>query len=430
MSNQSKGTAKYGFLVGGICFMVFFTGTYGQYLLSPAAAQVMELFHITSQEYAMIFTACMLPGLALSLLSGTLCDRFGAKVTVGCALVLSAIGLVGRLFTTSFPVVLACMIVEGLGCMILTSTVAKILAPYFCGEKLNVAVGVVSSSNTVAMFIAMATTALLPSIQVAFVISAVLALVVLLAWFTCIKKDSPVVESAENASAGSKGADVNNTGSKDTPDAAQAPAPQTAPMKESLSVCLRNKNVWCAGITLMVLMTGQIALATFLPTALQVVKGFSQESAGAVSSVYMLGAIVGSVVFPKIFNMVSSKRVLASVSLILIAAGVAFAWNIPNFTLMCVALFVCGTLLSGFVPLLFALPVSLPEIGFRYAGAAGGLSATVNSVGLAIIPTYVLVPFFTSAEGLNYQGLFLAAGVVVLISLITVNITPLVKQNK
>ena len=128
--------------------------------------------------------------------------------------------------------------------------------------------------------------------------------------------------------------------------------------------------------------------------------------------------------------MVSSKRVLATVSLILIAAGVAFAWNIPNFILMCAALFICGALLSGFVPLMFALPVMLPEIGVKYAGAAGGLSATINSIGLAIIPTYVLVPIFTTVEGLNYSGLFLAAGIIVLISIITVNATPLVKNNK
>ncbi len=420
MSNQAKGNEKYGFLVGGICFMVFFTGTYGQYLLSPMASQVMELFQIDAQQYAMIFTTCMLPGLVLSLLSGTLCDRFGAKVTVGIALILSAVGILGRMFTTSFPVVIACMVVEGLGCMILTSTVAKILAPYFCGEKLNVAVGVVSSSNTVAMFIAMATTALLPSVQVAFTISAVLAIAVLLAWFACIKKDSPASVSPNMAPSGNDG-EVSSE---------NADVPQTASMRESLRVCFRSKGVWCAGITLMVLMTGQIALATFLPTALQVVKGFTQEGAGAISSVYMFGAIVGSVVFPKIFNMVSSKRVLATVSLILIAAGVAFAWNIPNFILMCAALFICGALLSGFVPLMFALPVMLPEIGVKYAGAAGGLSATINSIGLAIIPTYVLVPIFTTVEGLNYSGLFLAAGIIVLISIITVNATPLVKNNK
>lgn len=402
---SSDRTIRYGILVAAICFMVFFTGTYAQFQLSPMAGQVMQLFQINEQQYAMIFTACMLPALVLSLLSGTLCDRFGTKVTVGVALTLSAVGIVGRLMTTSFPIVLACMVVLGLGCMILTSTVAKILAPYFCGEKLNVAVGIVSSSNTIAMFIAMATTALLPSLRFAFSISAVFAVGVLVAWVVCVKKDVPESSTSSAASV------------------------ESAAMREALRVCLRNRHVWCAGITLAAMMIGQMAIATFLPTALQTVKGFSQESAGAISSVYMLGAIVGSVVYPKLFNTVRAKRVFASASMLIVAAGVAFAWNIPNFVVMCIALFVCGCLLSGLVPLLYALPVSLPDIGMRYAGAAGGLSATIQTFGLSVIPTYVLVPLFTSSAGLDFNGLFLASGAIVMVGLVAINLTPLARSG-
>lgn len=398
-----KTKSNHGLITAVVCFLVFFVGNYAQYQISPIAASIMEELGIYLPQFSQLFTACMYPALALSLVSGVLCDRLGAKRCVTVALALAAAGMVGRsLFTTNYTLTLCCMTLLGLGCMFLTATSAKVLAPHF-GEKLGQVMGPVSSGNTLGMFIAMATTAYFPSTKAAYLTSAALGIVVLLAWVIFAKDPQPV----ENAPVG--GVSVG----------------------EALRGCLKNRYVWLCGATMMLLMVGQIMIASSLPIALQTEKGLSVATTGTISSVYMIGAILGSAFLPGIFfGLKKGKRLFVTCAAVITGLGVAFAWNIPSVPVMCCALVVCGACLSSFVPMIMSLPVSLPGVGPSYAGTAGGLIATIQIIGCTIIPTNLLTPLFTdSANVTNFGALFLVSGVLAACAAITVNLLP-IYQNK
>ena len=397
--NDVKTKNHQGLRTAVVCFLVFFIGNYGQYQISPIAGTIMSELGIDLPRFSLLFTVCMYPALALSLVSGLLCDRFGAKRCVTIALLLSTVGMLGRIaFTVSYPMTLACTALTGLGCMFLTATSAKILAPHF-GEQVGQIMGPVSSGNTLGMFIAMATTAFFPGTKAAYTVSGILAVTVLAAWVLFVRDPEP--EGGEQ--------------------------PHAVSVGESLRVCVKSINVWLCGISLMLLMVGQIMVASSLPIALQTVKGMSESATGTVSSVYMIGAILGTTLGPQLFfRLKKGKRIFVTCCALITGIGVAFAWHIPNTVLLCSALVLCGSCLSSFIPMLLSLPIQLPGIGPVYAGTAGGLIATIQMIGCTIIPTNILTPMFTNAANVtDFGALFLVSGILAACAAVTANLLPI-----
>ena len=97
---KEKTTAR-SIVTACLCFMVFFTGMYGEYQITPVAGEIMQSLGVGQPEYMKLLTFCMFPAIFLSIISGLLCDKFGTKRVVGLFLVLSAVGIVGRIFFTA-----------------------------------------------------------------------------------------------------------------------------------------------------------------------------------------------------------------------------------------------------------------------------------------------------------------------------------------
>lgn len=384
-----------------LCFMVFFTGMYGEYQITPVAGEIMQSLGVGQPEYMKLLTFCMFPAIFLSIISGLLCDKFGTKRVVGLFLVLSAVGIVGRIFfTSSYIPLLVCSTLLGLGCMMLTAANAKVLGGCFPPERLGGVIGIVTSASTIGMFLAQSTTALLPSVKTAFVISGVLSVVVAAGWFILIKEPK--------APAG-------------------ASAPAAAPIGESLRTCVKSGSLWLAGLALCCIMAAQVLLTGNLPQAL-VGRGFTAAAAGTVSSMYMLGCIAGSIAGPLLFFRLRSgaaKRVFLTLAALIIGVGAAFAWSISSTVLMCIALAVTGACVSTIIPVFFAMPISLPEIGPRYAATAGGFQATVQILGATLVPNFVITPLC----GTDLAATFMAAGICGALSLVFMNLTPVVRSR-
>ncbi|MBQ8830511.1 MAG: MFS transporter [Oscillospiraceae bacterium] len=387
-----------GLITAIICFAVFFAGTYAQYQISPLSLSIMEQLGINEVQYSQLFTVCMFPALLLSIVSGLLCDKYGVKATVGIALILSTAGIVLRVFTNSYAATLGCMLVLGLGCVFMTASSAKVLSPHFSPKELSSIMGPVSAGTSVAMFVAMATTAWLPGVKAAYTVAAVLAVLVLAAWYICIKN----------------------------PEKAPSEPTEGVSMKESLLACLKSRNVWLGGLTLMFVLVPQVIISSFLPQALQTEKGMSGTLAGYITSAYMLGSIAGSMAGPKIFATFKPKRAFLTALSVLTAIIAAFGWHIANPVILIIVMVICGFSINTFMPIVYALPISLPEIGPVYAGTAGGLSATIQMIGATIIPSYILAPIFKN----NFKGLFIAAGCFALCSVISANLLPLFGKKK
>lgn len=384
---------KLGILIAAVCFAVYFIGNYMQYQLSPLAATVMKELSLNESQYSSIFTANLFPAIFLSLISGLLVDRFGPRITVGLAVILAALGGIGRIFATSYSVMWISMLLSGMGCLFLTSSSAKILFPYFSAAQLGGVVGIVTAGSNVGMFVATATTAWFPGTRSAYIFSAVLGILLAVCWFLFVRKQ----------------------------DTGGTEAIRPASIRDSLRVCLKNRYVWIAGVTMFFFLISQVVTSGFLPVALQTVHGMSEKVAGYMTSAFMLGSIAGSAFGPRLLNAVRRKRLYLLASILLAGLCIAFSWKISSPVPLAIVLLAGGAAMSQFIPIIYAFPVGVKEIGPTYAATATGLIATIEMIGATQVPARILTPIF----GNNYGGLLISAGCICLLAMITINFLPL-----
>ncbi len=389
---------KYGILIAAVCFAVYFIGNYMQYQLSPLAATVMKELSLNESQYSSIFTANLFPAIFLSLISGLLVDRFGPRITVGLAVILAALGGIGRIFATSYSVMWISMLLSGMGCLFLTSSSAKILFPYFSAAQLGGVVGIVTAGSNVGMFVATATTAWFPGTRSAYIFSAVLGILLAVCWFLFVRKQ----------------------------DTGGTEAIRPASIRDSLRVCLKNRYVWIAGVTMFFFLIAQVVTSGFLPVALQTVHGMSEKIAGYMTSAFMLGSIAGSAFGPRLLNAVRRKRLYLLASILLAGLCIAFSWKISSPVPLAIVLLAGGAAMSQFIPIIYAFPVGVKEIGPTYAATATGLIATIEMIGATQVPARILTPIF----GNNYGGLLISAGCICLLAMITINFLPLFSKEE
>ena len=67
---------------------------------------------------------------------------------------------------------------------------------------------------------------------------------------------------------------------------------------KSAGLCLKSRNIWLAGISLMFLLGGATVISNFQVTALTGLKGYSEAFAGTFGTVLMIGSIIGSIFIP------------------------------------------------------------------------------------------------------------------------------------
>lgn len=371
-------------LVIAVAFVVAFLGNYPQFQLSPLSGAIMEQYGLSQTQFLSAFSASMMPGILFSLVSGVLCDKFGVKKCIGVASIIVCIALIGRTASYNYPTLMACMLCAGLAGSFLNSNVNKLLSKWVAPEKMGAMVGLVLAGTPLAQFVGMSTTAYLPSVKVAFIVAAVLSIVVAIAWIAFVK-DAPEQTVAVTAK--------------------QTSAPIS--LGRAIGIVTANKNIWIIGFSLFFMMGSIIALSSFLPLALQSIHGFSTQKAGTVTSVVMLGSLIGTVIGPMICAKLNSVKLYVFVCGILAGAGAAVALYISSLPLILLVFFVIGFTSNSIIPIMIAHVMSLGGVTFEIAGTAGGVVATIQILGTAVLPTYVIAPI----AGDNFYLYFILVGV-------------------
>lgn len=240
------------------------------------------------------------------------------------------------------------------------------------------------AASTVAMALGMGTTGFFPTINLAFIFAAILTIISTFLWLVFIKGSQKSEAEALPA--------VSNS------------------IAESLKVVVRSKFVWVVGFCLLGILACNVAISSFLPTAL-VGRGIDAITAGGYASIYLIGGLFGCIGSPIVVAKVGKMKPIMFILSMITAIGAAFAWNAPTGLFLGACLFVTGAAISGLMPLLMSIPIQLPEIGPEYAGTAGGFTATLQLLGAVIVPTYIITPIANS----NMNLFFLLAGLCMVI---------------
>ncbi|MDO4260907.1 MAG: MFS transporter [Eubacteriales bacterium] len=385
---MSKETGKKCLLVTALVFVGLFLGNYGQYQLAAVPSMIYEKFSLTDTQFSSIMTSPMVPAIFLSIVLGVLADRFGIKKTVMVCYAVSTLGFVLRVFAGSYGMMFAAMMMTGVGCTVLNGNLSKIVSSLYPAEKIGKVVGILMAGSTGSMAVAYGTTAFYPSLEAAFWVTAVAAVILSVFWLVLVRE-------------------------KDFGGASQSAA-ETVPVREALKVSVRSGNVWLMGLALLMLLGGATVISNFQVAYLTSVKGYSENLAGTFGTVLMIGSIIGSVAVPScVFR--SKKPGLWMLVMGLIAAVcTVLLVQLPTAGIYA-ASFLNGCLRSGIIAAMMALPVMFSDIGPKYAGMAGGFAVTLELLGAVVVPTYVIIPL----AGGNMLGYFyLGAGCIAVSSVL------------
>ncbi|NLO47609.1 MAG: MFS transporter [Clostridiales bacterium] len=365
-----------------VCLGVF-APAYAQFQFTVLGSRFIESTDISPTQFSSIITAPLIPGMFLSLISGLLVDRFGAKRVLLFSILVTAAGACIRIWAGSYFSMFIGMMLIGVHATFLNTNAAKIFGYWFEPKKVGMLMGVFIAFVNGAMALGMGTGALFADMKTAFIVSTAVIFVLALLWLF-FAKDKKTSEGRLT---------------------------QSAPMMECLKASLKSRNVWITGIAIMLVSTGAAVMSMFLPTALVKVRGFKETTAGAVAMAIMLGSAFSCFVTPLIDAKIKNTKLLMFVYGLLGAIGVSFAWRAPQGVLIFAALFMTGFVTTGLTPVLASIPIQLKEIGPIYAGTAGGVVGTIQLFGTVVIPTYILSPIV----GADYRLLFYLFGIILVI---------------
>jgi NNP family nitrate/nitrite transporter-like MFS transporter len=378
-----KQNKKLGWVIVVLVCLGVFAPSYAQFQFTPLGTRFIEATGISPTQFSSIITAPLIPGMLLSLISGLLVDRFGAKRVLTISILITAAGALIRVWADGYIPMFIGMTLIGVHATFLNSNGAKIFGYWFEPKKVSVLMGVFIACVNGAMALGMGTGALFAEMKTAFIVSAGVIIVLALLWIIFAKD-------------------------KKTPEGQLM---QTAPMMECLKASLKSRNVWVTGIAIMLVSTGAAVMSMFLPTALVRVRKFEETTAGAVSMAIMLGSALSCFITPLIDAKIKNLRLLMLIYGLFGAVGVCFAWRAPQGFLIIAALFMTGFVTTGLTPLLSSIPIHLPEIGPKYAGTAGGVVGTIQLFGTVVVPTYIMTPI----AGDNFTLLFYMFGAILII---------------
>ena len=357
------------FLMTALLFAAQFVGNYGDNQLMAIPARIYAAFNLTDMQFSSLATAPMLPAIFLSIVIGLLVDRFGIPKIVGLWLIFAAAGFILRLFAQNYPVMLIAMALSGCGCMIVNANIAKLASALYPMDKVSKVVGILMAGSNAASALAFATTSLIPSLRVVFLIPAVASVAAAALWLI-FANESLFTENRSEEEHEESGASI----------------------VSSLRLCFRSRSLWLAGLTLFLILGSSMVLTNFHVTALTTLKGYSEAMAGSFNSVLMIGAIIGSIVLPIFVTKKPTKAPLMVFIMLLISAATAYGMIALPAAGIYICSFVNGALRSGIIASLMMTPVLLKEIGPKNAGTAGGFIITLQLLGCVIVPTYIVVP--------------------------------------
>ena len=377
------------FLMAALLFAAQFVGNYGDFQLAAIPARIYEAFHLTDMQFSSVVTAPMLPSIFLSIVIGLMVDRLGIPKIVGIWLALAALGFGLRCFAQNYTTLLIAMALSGCGCMIVNAHVAKLASALYPMDKVSRVVGILMGGANAATAVAFATTSLIPSLNVIFLIPAVASVVIFVLW-AIFARDRLFTEN-------------------------KAPEEETVQIRDALKLCVKSRSLWLAGITLFLLLGASMVITNFHVTALTTLKGYSEALAGTFNSVSMVGAFLGSVILPVYVTQKPTRAPVLVFIMLLITAVTTYgilvlpAWGIY------ICSFLNGGLRSGVITVLMMCPVLLREIGPKNAGTAGGFIITLQLLGNVVVPTYIIVPL----GGGNLTTYFILAAVCMLLASVT-----------
>ena len=349
---------------------LIFAGMAGP-LLTPVEAGG---YGMTPQQFQILNSCSYLTGFLFCLVTGTWADRKGLKQVMVIGLAISLVGAALRILTHGFVGMFLTSVAFGFGLAALNANSAKMLRLWFPGNMVGVAMGVYLAGATVGCALAVPIAAMFTNVTPVFIGVAVLSAVTLVAWMIFYKKHP------ENE------------------------VPVYEPVLEHLGVVVKSKNLWIACMVIGFIMAAGAVNNGNLVAWLSGAKGLDTQTAAWVSSMCNITCALGGVAFPILIAKTHGEKFWLAGFAFAVVIGVIIYYFTLDGMATAYGVIIVSVLVGGALPLSKALPAQLPDIKMEHMGAAGGLHSMVQNALAFLIPSFIVGPLITAADGsMNYD---------------------------
>ena len=390
-------TPKYAWVVLFALYMATLAAPLNMFKLPPVMTTVVSAFNLTSNQSGDLMSVFSIMGFVLAIPAGFILKRFGIKLTVlfsvGSIVVGTALGAMANV--GAGWMLFAGRFIEGIGMGLVMVAAPLAISIWFPAHNRAFPTGIwatcVGVGNVVTLIAA-------PSMAVAYgwqsvwwagAIFAVVAFILFAVLFRMPRPD----------------------------EMPEAPAPPAAAGEEappSLASGMRNINYWLIGIGFGVYNLVVMAMCTFLPTFLELKRGYLLTyeqgifmNASAVTALVMFASIFSAPGGGLISDKLGSRKavVLVSYAVMTLTFLVPFSvteWQIP------VYMFVFGLFGGPIAPILLA---AVPEVSKRpqLIGIGMACSALCQNAGMFIGPSlFTRIVDFYGGYVRNAEGLTIA----------------------
>jgi MFS family permease len=363
MAKEKKGAVvipAYAWIILFVTMLAGVTAPLNQFKVPPMMPVLMEKFQLDLSTASLLMSVFAITGLVLALPAGIISQKLGAKVTgliaLGCLLVGAATGAIAA----SADVLLASRLIEGAGMGLIAVVAPAVINSWFPPEKRGLPMGIwatwVSLGSLIIYNLAPALNRL-ADWRAVWWAGAVFALVAL-GFYGLLIRVPPAIETVSPK------------------------ADQTMPgLKQSLA----NRNIWLLALAFgcfNFVLVGVIA--TFFPTFLKSVRGYSLADASFITSLKMVAVILAAPLAGWLSDTIASPKRVILVSLAALAGFMVFPFSITGW-LVPLSMVVLGIIAGSLPSATFA---AVPEVmgDGRMSGIGIGVIMVGQNLGQLVGP--------------------------------------------
>jgi MFS family permease len=318
---------------------------------------------LSPTEFYLCIVASSVAPIVIALISGLLTDRIGAKRVILYGAIVTVLGALLRVASVGFVDLFIYCVLMGVGLGTVGGNVPKLVGMWFPVRQIYLGIALFTTALGIGPFLALATGAMFPSYFVGFLTMGGVLAAMCVVW-AIWAKDRP----KEYLEFGKTIVGV--------------------PFKESLLTALRSKYIWLIGFSYCLVAAVVAAWVGGLPLLLKETKGVSGAGAGLVTSLSVVGYIIGIVLWTWVAEKVGRMKPVYCVCMALSGTtGLLLYLFAPGIGMWVLGIFP-GLFMGAGYPLIMQMPLRLKGIGTRYAGTAMGAIASWGH-----LISFLMLPF-------------------------------------
>ena len=364
----------YAWVILSLVYLASIVAAFDQFKIPPLMPILMQTFQIDLTQAGFLMSSLAVIGLVLALPAGIILQRLGSKATIIIALGSMTVGAVIGALSGSYAMLLISRVLEGIGIGLVGVAAPATIVMWFPPEKQGTPMGIWATWVPVGSVAAYNLAPILaPSLgwQAAWWIGAGFALLMIII-----------------------------SGLWIIPPPVSHPSDSLVRDAPRLGEALANRNIWLLALEFACFNLALLSVATYYPTFLNQVRGYSLGQAAFISSITTIMVLFFAPVAGWVSDRIGSRRLLFSLPFLGVAVLLLFPFRVTGWQIT--ALMVIQGVIVGAIPTATFAAVS--EIMQKPEWAGLGLAVILIGQNLGSLLGPILFGLIVEKSGWTMAG--------------------------